>query len=248
MAPTTQPKAVCQRFREHAPVHPSAVERRYLETLWLELVVMQHYGAPARLADGTKSPWVAAFFAVSGSWEADGNIYGFRRDLFEDEVDAKFRAEVSPFVRGPHRSDMELDQKWDLALANDALFQPKTVSTLSEWVATYYSREGNFLRLTAQQGFFTFASRPNVDHWAKITDLDSHWFVVLIAHSAKLNILPRLNGIGLTGRRYFRDLMELEEVWRGLLGVGRRLATVAILRSCLDPTGQLRSTMGCVNK
>jgi hypothetical protein len=52
-------------------------------------------GHQQRLADGTKSPWVAAFFAVSGSWEADGTIYGFRQDLFEDEVDAKFRAEVS---------------------------------------------------------------------------------------------------------------------------------------------------------
>lgn len=48
-------RAVCQRFREHAPIYLSAVEHRYLETRWLQLVVMQHYGAPTRLLDWTKS-------------------------------------------------------------------------------------------------------------------------------------------------------------------------------------------------
>jgi hypothetical protein len=196
-------RAACQRFREHAPVHLSAVERRYLESRWLELVVMQHYGAPTRLLDWTKSPWVATFFAVSGGWEADGYIYGFRRDLFETQVDDKFQAEVAPFVRGPHRTDMELDPNWDLAKSNDALFQPKTVRDLSEWVATYYCREGNFPRLTAQQGFFTFASRPNVDHWSKITDLDTDSFVVPINQRAKLDILRKLNGVGLNGATLF---------------------------------------------
>jgi hypothetical protein len=53
-------RAVCQRFREHAPIHLSAVERRYLQTRWIQLVVMQHYGAPTRLLDWSKSAWVAA--------------------------------------------------------------------------------------------------------------------------------------------------------------------------------------------
>ena len=159
-------RAACQRFREHAPVYLSDVERRYLETRWLQLVVMQHYGAPTRLLDWTKSAWVAAFFAVFGGWESDGYLYVFRRDLFEDRIRNTHAAELNPLVWGPHKSDLRFsDERWDRAVPNEALFDFEIVKGLSEWVATYYSREAHFPRLVAQQGFFTFGSRPDLDHW-----------------------------------------------------------------------------------
>jgi hypothetical protein len=66
-------RTLCQRFREQAPIYLSEVEVRYLfKSRWLQLGVMQHYGAPTRLLDGTKSPWIAAFFAVFGEWEQPG--------------------------------------------------------------------------------------------------------------------------------------------------------------------------------
>jgi hypothetical protein len=212
-------RAVCQRFREHAPIHLSAVERRYLQTRWIQLVVMQHYGAPTRLLDWSKSAWVAAYFAVFGAWDCDGYVYIFPRYLFEHRIESSIRSQLgSDFVFGPHRSDLNFsDQKWDLAEANDVLFRPEKVVKLSEWVATYYCREAHFPRLVAQQGFFTFGSTPGVDHWKQICsvlgDNNCECFEVTIKCNVKPKILRMLNNVGLNGATLFP----------GADGIGRSL-------------------------
>lgn len=209
-------RAMCQRFREHAPIYLSDVERLYLKTRWLQLIVMQHYGAPTRLLDWTKSPWVAAFFAVSDGWEKDGYVYIFRRDRLEKLVQPRVGTELRDLVSGPHRSDIEFsDTNWDYAQANDRLFDEKAVAQLSEWVATFYCRLAHFPRLIAQQGLFTFASKPNLDHWKAIWPLlgkEERW-VFKIARGAKPEILRRLNVIGLNGATLFP----------GADGIGRSL-------------------------
>jgi hypothetical protein len=208
-------RAVCQRFREHAPLYLSGVERQYLKTRWLQLVVMQHYGAPTRLLDWSKSAWVAAFFAIFGDWASNGYIYGFRRDRLEAQLQKDFSSEIGTYTWGPHASDLEPDRAWDMAEANDLLFSPAAVDKLSNWVATYYCREGYFPRLVAQQGFFTFGSRPDLDHWEQISGLlhDDECFELEIEGAAKVHILRRLNGVGLNGATLFP----------GLDGIGRSL-------------------------
>lgn len=198
-------RALCQRFREHAPTHLSEVERCYLQTRWLQLVVMQHYGAPTRLLDWTKSALVAVYFAVSGSWQMDGYVYGFRRDLLESDIRTAFASDLQKLVWGPHPNDRSFsDPDWDLAPANDLLFEPQRVVQLSPWVATFYSRQAHFPRLVAQQGFFTFASKPDLDHWQFIDGrLGDACFILRIDSAAKAHILRRLNGVGLNGATLF---------------------------------------------
>jgi hypothetical protein len=209
-------RAVCQRFREHAPNYLSTVEKRYLRTPWLQLVVMQHYGAPKRLLDWTKSAWVAAYFAVSSDWESDGYMYGFRRDKLEAQIRCRFRSEVSDLVWGPREPGMHSpDETWDWAEANGRLFNQESLSCLSPWVATYYSREAHFPRLVAQQGLFTFGSVPDLNHWEHICSLlnDDEWWVVRIPSKEKPVVLRWLNTMGLNGATLFP----------GADGIGRSL-------------------------
>jgi hypothetical protein len=211
-------RAMCQRFREHAQTYLSDVERTYLTTRWMQLVVMQHYGAPTRLLDWTKSPWVAAFFAVSDGWrdDDDGYIYVFRHGRFGDLLRSRVGREVDGFVWGPHPTDLDYsDPKWDEAQPNDELFKDSIVSDLKEWVAVFHCRGAHFPRLVAQQGLFTFASRPQVCHWKAIWPLlgeESRW-VFQIARNAKPEILRSLNSVGLNAATLFP----------GADGVGRSL-------------------------
>jgi hypothetical protein len=37
--------------------------------------LMQHYGAPTRMIDFTKSPYIGLYFAVDSNWDRDGALY-----------------------------------------------------------------------------------------------------------------------------------------------------------------------------
>ena len=207
---------VCQRFREHAPVHLCDFEREYLETRWLQLVVMQHYGAPTRLVDWTKSPWVAAFFAVSSEAKKDGHIYIFRRTAMEAAIKSRFSKDLDDLVWGRRPKDSAISQDaWDYAKPNKVLFEDEPVKAFGNWTATFYSRLTHFPRLVAQQGLFTFASKPNLDHWALIRDQtaeDDRWDLTIGA-GAKAGILRGLNITGINGATLFP----------GADGIGRSL-------------------------
>jgi hypothetical protein len=200
-------RSVLQRFREHAPNFLSLIEQEYLRTRWSQLVVMQHYSAPTRLLDWTKSVWIAVFFAVSGNWDSPGRVYGFGREKLEHEFRHAFGSQLPPkFVFGRWDPDKGFsDDDWDWAEGNSILFDWTSANKLSNWVVTYYSRQAHFPRLAAQQGLFTFASKPGLDHWERIKSfvgIDATEEITITA-KAKLEILQRLNAMGLNGATLF---------------------------------------------
>jgi hypothetical protein len=214
-------RSVLQRFREHAPNNLSAIEREYLQSWWPQLVVMQHYFAPTRLLDWTRSVWIAVFFAVSASWTKNSTVYGFNRRALEDKFEHTYKGELPGLVRG-RPGDRGKDfstEDWDCATQNDRLFKWDEVKDLSNWIITYYSRLPHFPRLVAQQGLFTFASRPCLDHWDWIVSFldDKDSFMITIAHEAKLEILLGLDAMGVNGATLFP----------GADGVGRYIEAFA---------------------
>ena len=168
------------------------------------LVVMQHYGAPTRFLDWTKSPWIAVFFAVSTEWKNDGYVFGFSRNDLENSIKKEYASELKEFTWGicPDKVDSS-DRMWDKAQKNDELFDPAKVKNMSKWIATFYSRKPHFPRLTAQQGIFTFASKPGLDHWKQIRRLIKKRFSLRIHYKAKPDILKNLNNMGLNGATLF---------------------------------------------
>jgi len=217
-------RRLSQRFREYAAIHLSGVERDYLASPWLQQVVMQHYGAPTRLLDWSKSPWIAVYFAAFGGWDVDGYVYGFRRKTLEDNVQRLVSADLAKgdlpgLVFGPHNSADDFSKKeWDSAELNGDIFLHRTAEKLSDWVATYYCRAGHFPRPAAQQGFFTFASKPGLDHWTQITAMlsEEDHFVLKIARHAKPEILRNLYLLGLDGATLFPGLNGIGSYLEGL--------------------------------
>jgi len=64
------------------PQRPDGKDNRAILHWW---IYMQHYGAPTRLLDWTRSPYVAVFFACLEHWEVDGEVWYFNGDALLNE-------------------------------------------------------------------------------------------------------------------------------------------------------------------
>lgn len=107
------------------------------------------------------------------------------------------------------------------------LLVPSEVQSLGEagkLIMPAYSSGPKFSRLVAQEGCFTFANSPWVDHWHALQRLLETFasggkgaFKLTIAAEAKLDVLRGLERMGIHGA----------SIYPGLEGIGRNLSEFA---------------------
>jgi hypothetical protein len=129
-------KDALREFRSHAHLHlPSNILSSTSNLLhWWSL--MQHYNAPTRLLDWTKSPYVAAYFVVEQLWDRDGAIWLFHAKDLRNEMNSRFE-------------DIYTKQEPEF---KKYLLNPKADQSLQPWLPNVLSD-----RMVAQQGCFTIS-------------------------------------------------------------------------------------------
>jgi hypothetical protein len=170
-------------------------------------MLMQHYGAPTRALDWTRSPFVAAYFAVRDNPRADGTVFW---------VNAEDVARKSAQTRGATKPDF---LRADLDRCPDP-----TVVVI----------EGKLQneRMIAQQGLFTVCSNSRLPHDVAIQRMLSHTVLVTfgrweIPAALKPTFLWHLHSMNITARSLFpgldglgRSVSDQVRLWSNKLASG----------------------------
>ena len=142
-----------QYFRHRVFPTLSDQERFIMENMIGVLLMMQHYGAPTRLLDWSRSPWVAAFHAIGDNPGDDGVIWSFDAGALTDATPAR----VWTKAIGAALDSRDI-QGFVLAL-NEC---PECVLSLNYLECTD--------RMAAQQGSITITHPATLDHRVRIAE------------------------------------------------------------------------------
>lgn len=132
-------------FRASARFFPHQAEQEALVDDFRALAVLRHYGVPTRLLDWSRSPHVAAYFAVCGDDLYDGEIWTF------DEAE---------YTKIPQWRESE---KW-LDEFTRAAFDIDSVSDFFVCMTYPFA----FARESAQEGLYSVTSKLDCDHAERI--------------------------------------------------------------------------------
>ena len=164
-------------------------EPRNLVSWW---IAMQHYGAPTRILDWTRSVYVAAYFAVQEQPRAPGAVWIVQGAQVQREMDTKFGA---------------------LTASDDAAMQASSAPPSLHFPMLDFETD----RMAAQQAVFTLSRDVLEDHLSLIEsvmpeDPGNPLFIkAIIPAQAKLEFVRRLRHMNITASALFP----------GIDGIGR---------------------------
>lgn len=168
--------------------------------------VMQHYGAPTRLLDWTRSPYVALYFAVT-HLEGDGAVWLLDAHALQAAVHRGHPTVLARVERAETRAQVLLDP--------DA---PAVVYLTDLHLQTD--------RMAAQQLLFTLSPRILADHGELIAHTlgpaaERAWQKLIVPEALKREFVRRLRTMNITARTLFP----------GLDGVGRAIGELVRLEA-----------------
>lgn len=167
--------------------------------------LMQHHGSPTRLLDWTKSPYVAAYFAVESQPDKDGAVWLFHNNL----LTVRMRELGAPSMEEVFK---------DL---------PRFFLAECELTSCYlFQRKQKIDRMVTQQGGFTIAPDVLADHAELVERALSafdkeEWFrKIVIPAELKPEFLLQLHRLNVNGIALFP----------GIDGLGRSMREIAALQ------------------
>ncbi len=187
-------RVAMERFRQHGAMHVDDIQQSMLFEGLGAQTVMRHYGAPTRLVDWTTSPWVGLWFACVDAGErtpeAPGRLLAFNREQLTRVVHERFRDQTDACIRAAGPLPKVLTQEF--------------LESASDWAVCFHCVGAMFPRLVAQQGLFTVASKPWLDHWEQISGhCAGGCYELHIGPSLKPTVLRRLGMMGVTSASLF---------------------------------------------
>ena len=207
--------------KAHLFVDPSLLNKVKTTPCWWS--VMQHHGAPTRLLDWSTSPYVAAYFAVNQHETGeDGALWCFCANALQNQFTQAH--DPLPAFEDP-TAPQAYDQKLEELQTTDAVLPISFNYATSE-------------RVVAQQGKFTMAFAPLMNHCARIERLEKKFLKkIIIPGSCKREILLRLRDINITAASLFPGVDGLGRSIQELIGLGPdyRLATKTQTHTHIQP-------------
>jgi hypothetical protein len=203
---------MANRFRQdaHRELEPGVLPvNDYLLNWW---PLMRHYGAPTRLLDWSRSPYVALYFAVEARWEKDGTLWWFRAATADNLMGRKFGADYKDHERALFGGK---DDPFLLASPPPMLFA--------------FELKRAIARIGTQQGFFSVCLDPQANHADVLEELAGygdgpHCGKLIVPRDRKPEFLRELQLMNVTGKSMFP----------GLDGLGRTLTELTRLSVLFD--------------
>ena len=168
---------------------------------------MQHPGAPTRLLDWSRSPFVAVYFAAR-SGDTDGAVWAVQQSVVMGAMKEKHTETYERFSDlMVHHASID-DDADELKATLDDPANPSVIRFA----------DTNFLtdRMERQQGLFTFCTQPHVDQAEAMSDVAPDDFfteplvkIIIrddLAVAGKREFMARLQQMNITGFSLFPDL------------------------------------------